>query len=71
MATELDLRALLTQEENSALDLCKQNIKFSSVHRNGTPRDWLMEAFIWRESPQGYEYWELIHDRLKALERGR
>jgi hypothetical protein len=28
----------------------------------------LAEGFIWRESPQGHEYWSAVYGKYKALE---
>lgn len=30
----------------------------------------LLGAFLWRESKEGYTYWESIYDRLVAIAKG-
>lgn len=43
--------------------------KLSKEHRAGAAAaaDALIDAFQWDETPEGYDYWVAIHDRLTQL----
>lgn len=28
--------------------------------------DWLIDAFVWRQTPQGHDFWEALHKKLRS-----
>lgn len=53
---------LLTKEEQQALDVVPQGDSWGTKHEN--PEDWLEEAFLWRGTKNGHDFWKLVYDRL-------
>ena len=44
---------------------CKFTIKLLQDRRFSLARDYLLQAFLWGSSPQGYDYWMDIEEKLK------
>ena len=39
-----------------------------AVEEASTPAEALLAAFKWRETPQGFDYWNEIHEKLRKAE---
>lgn len=72
MITYTDMHNYLTPEEGEALEFVLSvapeytftNAPITEISRK-TPYEWLSDAFIWVDAPQGREYWLKTYRRLE------
>lgn len=41
-----------------------------SAQRAWEAKEALMDAFAWSESPEGFDYWNEVHEKLHSLSQG-
>jgi len=61
------LKAVVSVDFDASMSL-PHKYDAKAVEEASTPAEALLAAFKWRETPQGFNYWNEIHEKLRKAE---
>jgi hypothetical protein len=45
------------------------NLDFANATSYYKPIDWVLHAFVWQYTPEGHEFWDIVHKAWKQVRK--